>query len=80
MQVPSEVGIAQELQVAVQAVLQQTPWAQKPELQAAFDAHAEPIDRRPQLVPLQLFGAAQSALEVAVVQLVLHTLAVVLHA
>jgi hypothetical protein len=68
-----------ELQSAVQAVLQQTPCAQKPELHAAFDVHAAPIERRPQLIVviLQVFGGAQSAV---VAQVVLQRFAVVSHA
>jgi hypothetical protein len=76
MQVPTDPATAHELQSAPQAVLQQTPCAQNPELQAALVAHVAPIDSRPQVVPVQLAGARQSVLEVAGVQLVLHALVV----
>jgi hypothetical protein len=75
------------LQSAVQAVLQQTPCAQNPELQAALVVQVDPMDSRPQLpvpaaapAPVQLAGATQSVLEVAVLQVVLQTFAVVLQA
>ena len=77
-QVPMCRVTLQELQRVVQAVLQQTPWAQNPELHEALVVQVAPIDRRPQLivVVLQRFGGAQSAVEA---QVVLHALAVVLH-
>jgi hypothetical protein len=78
-QVPTCPATLQELQRAVQAVLQQTPWAQNPELHEALVVQVAPIDRRPQLivVVLQMFGEAQSVVEA---QVVLHALVVVLHA
>jgi hypothetical protein len=59
----------QALQVAVQADAQQTPCAQKPELQAVPVVQAVPLGARPQLfvVVLQVFEAAQSALLAQVV-------------
>ena len=52
----------------VQAPLQQTPWAQMPELHSPLPAHAAPSGFRPQLPPLQTLGDAQSALVVQVVR------------
>jgi hypothetical protein len=80
MHVPSELVIAHEVQFAVQAELQQTPCAQKPELQEALVVQVEPSDSRPQLVPMQVAGAVQSVLEVAGVQVFLQSLLVVSHA
>lgn len=87
MHVPGDPATLHELQSAVQAVLQQTPWAQKPELQAALLAQAAPKDSKPQLpvpvaapAPVQLAGATQSVLEVAVLQVVLQTFIDVLQA
>jgi hypothetical protein len=60
---------AHELQVPVQALLQQKPCAQNPELHMAAEVQAEPIASLPQLVPVQLAGEVQSAL---VEQVVLH--------
>jgi hypothetical protein len=53
----------QALQVAVQAVAQQTPCEQAPELHVAPVVHAVPLGARPQLfvVVLQVAGDAQSA-------------------
>jgi hypothetical protein len=79
MQVPSEVGIAHDVQFAVQVVAQQTLCAQWPELHMASAVHVEPVERRPQLfvVVLQVFGDAQS---VVAPHIVLQTFAVVSHA
>ena len=81
MQVPSEVGIAHDEQVAVQVVAQQTPcWQCAAEATHWLSAvQAAPCDSRPQLfvVVLQVFGEAQS---VVAPQVVLQTLFVVSHA
>ena len=63
-QVPSEPVRLQALQVVAQAVPQQTPCAQKPELQVAPIVHDVPLGERPQLfvVVLQVAVAAQSVL------------------
>jgi hypothetical protein len=86
-QVPGDAATLHELQSAVQAVLQQTPCAQNPELQPALVVQTAPMDSRPQLpapaaapVPVQLAGATQSVLEVALLQVVLQTFIDVLHA
>jgi hypothetical protein len=62
--VPTEPVRLQALQVPAQAVAQQTPCAQTPELQVAPPVHAVPFGARPQLfvVVLQVAGAAQSVL------------------
>jgi len=81
MQVPSEVAIAQDEQVAVQVVAQQTPcWQCAAEATHWLsEVQAAPCDRSPQLivVMLQVFGDAQS---VVAAQLVLQMLFVVSHA
>jgi hypothetical protein len=69
VQVPTVPEIAQDRQVPVQVVVQQTPWAQLPELHSVSPPHAAPIGLRPQLFPLHTFGDAQSA---AVAQVVLQ--------
>ncbi|HEY2595773.1 MAG TPA: hypothetical protein VGK33_17920, partial [Chloroflexota bacterium] len=68
-QVPTEPATAQELQIEEQAVAQQTPWAQTPELQVVPTVHAVPLGARPQLFVdvLQAAEAAQSAFPVQVV-------------
>jgi hypothetical protein len=68
---PTEPASAHDLQVPVQAVAQQKPCAQKPELHSASAAHAALIGLRPQLPLLQVLGDAQSA---AVVHDILHAL------
>jgi hypothetical protein len=67
-QLPTEPGTAHELQIEEQAVAQQTPSAQTPELHAVPAVHAVPLDARPQLFVdvLQVVEAAQSALPVQV--------------
>lgn len=62
VQVPTVPDRLQELQVPVQALLQQTPWAQNPELHMAAAVQGEPMASLPQLVPTQLAGDVQSAL------------------
>ena len=71
VQVPTVPDSAQELQVPAQALLQQTPCAQNPELHMAAAVHGEPMASFPQLVPVQLAGEVQSAL---VAQVVLQAL------
>src|ERR1700689_2224660 len=75
MQVPSEPASAQELQLVVQAVEQQTFCAQSPELHWPAVVHAVPFASFPQLPAAQLLGDAQSAL---VLQVVLQALVVAL--
>ncbi len=67
VQVPTVPDRLQELQVPAQALLQQTPCAQNPELHMAADVHGWPIASLPQLVPVQLAGEVQSVLVVQVV-------------
>jgi hypothetical protein len=66
---PTVPATAQERQVPVHAVSQQTPCAQFPELHSAAPAHAAPIGFSPQLPVLQELGELQSAV---VEQVVLH--------
>jgi hypothetical protein len=58
--------------VPAQAVEQQTPCAQKPELHMALEVHAAVSGNLPQLLLMQLFGDVQSA---TVAQVVLHAVA-----
>jgi hypothetical protein len=69
VQTPSEPESAQERHDPVQAVAQQIPCAQKPELQVVPLVQAVPLDERPQLfvVVLQVALAAQSVLLAQVV-------------
>jgi len=67
-QVPSVPAIAHDRQLPVHVPMQQTPWAQLPELHSPLPAHAVPSDFRPQLPVLQTLGDAQSALVVQVVR------------
>ena len=53
MQVPALPWTAHDLQVPVQAVAQQTPWAQNAELQSAFVPQLAPIGFLPQLPDTQ---------------------------
>lgn len=69
MQLPALPLSPQDLQVPVQAVAQQAPCAQMPELQSASAPQLAPIGFLPQLPLLQVFGAMQSA---SAVQVVLH--------
>jgi hypothetical protein len=62
LHVPRLPATAQDRQVPVQGPSQQIPCAQLPELHSAFPAQVAPIGFRPQLVPLQVLGGAQSAL------------------
>jgi hypothetical protein len=58
---PSALVVAQKRQGALQASVQQTPSAQKPDLQSAATWQAWPRPRLPQLPPTQVAGATQSA-------------------
>jgi hypothetical protein len=62
VQVPTVPERLQELQVPAQALLQQTPCAQKFEVHIAAAVHGWPIASLPQLPPTQLAGEVQSAL------------------
>ncbi len=76
---PIDPGRLQALQIPVQAEAQQTPAAQKPELQVVPAAQAVPLGARPQLfvVVLQVTALAQSAL---LAQLVLQAVPAALQA
>jgi len=60
VQVPELPARAQEAQVPVQAVVQQTPWEQIAELHSAATVHGCPIALRPQLAFTQVIGDKQS--------------------
>jgi hypothetical protein len=62
-------AIAQDMQVPVQAVAQQTPCAQWVDMQSALAEQLAPGGFRPQLPPLQELPVEQS---VSAVQTVLH--------
>jgi hypothetical protein len=66
VQVPTEPGSVQEVQVPVQALLQQTPLTQKPDRQAFPVAQGCPRFSLPQLPAAQVAGAVQSVLAVQV--------------
>ena len=68
-QVPVVPASAQDMQVPVQAALQQTPCAQKLDTQDAAEVQGAPGGSLPQLPPVQTLGDTQSAL---VVQVALH--------
>ena len=72
-QVPSLVATPHDWHRPVQAVAQQKPCAQTPELQSAFAVQVSPFGRLPQLVPLQTLGATQSVVDVAAVQAALNS-------
>jgi hypothetical protein len=59
--VPTLLGTLHERHVPVQALPQQTPCSQKPELHSGPPPHAAPIGFLPQLPLMQLLGAMQSA-------------------
>jgi hypothetical protein len=61
-QVPALLVSAHDIQFPVQALLQQTPCAQKPEPQAAAVVQGAPGGSFPQLLLVQELGATQSAL------------------
>jgi hypothetical protein len=71
-QVPSLPATPHDWQSPVHAPAQQKPCAQIPELQSVPRVQVRPFGRLPQLVPLQTFGATQSAVDVAVVQAALQ--------
>jgi hypothetical protein len=66
VQVPRLPITAQDMQVPVQAVAQQTPSVQMPLAHSSLPPQALAIDLRPHETPLQTAGAAQSAFEVHV--------------
>jgi hypothetical protein len=68
LHVPSEPATAHDRQVPVQAPMQQTPCWQEPELHWAGVVQVAPRGSRPQLVPVQVFGDAQSAVVLQVVR------------
>jgi len=59
--VPTDPAIAQDWQVPLHAVVQQTPWAQKPDRHSPLAAHAAVTPFFAQLPPMQVKGATQSA-------------------
>jgi len=67
VQVPGVPASAHDRQVPVQAPPQQTPCSQNPELHWAGAVQVAPIGSRPQLVPVQVLGDAQSAVVAQVV-------------
>jgi hypothetical protein len=69
VQAPALPPIAHDRQFPVQAVAQQTPCAQNPELHSVLAAQLAPRGLLPQLPLLQVLPPAQSA---SVVQVVLH--------
>jgi hypothetical protein len=68
-QTPGVPTSAHDMQLAVQSVVQQTPWLQNPLLQSAGLAQLAPGGRSPHDPLSQTFGDAQSA---SAVQLDLH--------
>jgi hypothetical protein len=68
VQVPALDDSAHDLQVPEQAVAQQTPWAQKPELHSTSLPQVAPTGFLPQLPRLQVLGAMQSVSEMQVVR------------
>ena len=66
VQVPTVPASAQDWQVAPQAVMQQTPWAQTPDTHSPPPPQATPVAFLAQLPPMQVNGATQSALTVQV--------------
>jgi hypothetical protein len=70
VQVPTVPVRLQAWQVASQPVLQQTPCSQYPDPHSVAAAQVTPIPFFPQMVPLQTYPDAQSAL---VAQLVLQS-------
>lgn len=67
VQVPALLVSAHDMQVPVQAVLQQTPWAQKFDAQAEPTVQGAPGGSLPQLLLVQEFGDTQSVFEEQVV-------------
>ena len=68
MQLPALPDSAQDLQLPVQAVPQQTPCAQNPELHSALSPQVPPSGFLPQLFITHVLGAMQSASAVQVVR------------
>ena len=66
-QVPTLPLRLQALHAPVQAALQHTPCAQKPELQSDLSVHSTPFGKRPHLLPRQEFGSEHIESEVQVV-------------
>jgi len=77
LHVPSLPEIPHDLQVVEQAWSQQKPCAQKPESHSLGIVQAVPIDLSVHTPPLQMLGATQSVVAVAVVQVVRQAPAVV---
>ena len=69
VQLPRAVDSAQDRQVPVQSDEQQTPWEQNVELHSVPLPQLPPSGFFPQLPPMQVLGAMQSA---SVVQVVRH--------
>jgi hypothetical protein len=67
-QVPTVPVKPHDRQIPMQAVAQQTPCSQKPELHSPAAPHVAPIGFLPQLPEMQVFGLVQSALVVQVVR------------
>lgn len=73
LHVPSAPATAHDWHAAVQAALQQNPWAQMPDTHSPLSTQACPFGLRPHRpLALQTLGVTQSAAVVAAVQLVLH--------
>jgi hypothetical protein len=66
-QVPALLVSAHDMQAPAQALLQQTPWAQKPDWQAEAAVQVAPGGSLPQLLLTQELGATQSVLVMQVV-------------
>ena len=67
--VPTVPVSAHDRQIPTQAVAQQTPCSQNPELHSPAAPHVAPIGFLPQLPPVQTLGATQS---LSVVQVTRH--------
>jgi hypothetical protein len=68
VQAPTLPATAHERQVPVQAVAQQIPCAQKPELHSGDAVQVAPLGFLPQLIVMHVFGARQSAVVAHVVR------------
>jgi hypothetical protein len=60
-QVPSELGRPHDLQVPLQSLSQQYPWAQKPDVHSFSEAQASPFGLRPHEPLMQTAGDEHSA-------------------
>jgi hypothetical protein len=60
--VPATPGTLQDWQLPSQRVLQQIPWAQKPDAQSWSRPHRLPMGCLPHDPPVQMFGAEHSLL------------------